>query len=91
MKEDIRRKTCLIIRRGNEYLVGTILYSTDLRWSRSPWDAWATRDREKARMVAEKVGGVPVLFNPVAGQMKNRREDNERVQDILPEGPDPAD
>ena len=37
---DIREHTCLVIRRGPEYLVGTILYSTDLRWSRNVWDAW---------------------------------------------------
>jgi len=45
---DIREKTVLIIKKGGEYLVGTILYSTDLRWSLSPWDAWATRTRENA-------------------------------------------
>ena len=71
MKGDIRTKTGLIIMRGSEYLVGTILYSTDLRWSRSPYDAWFTRDREKARMVARKVGGEIALFNPVAGQLKS--------------------
>lgn len=28
---DIRTKTVLIIKRGDEYLVGTICFSTDLR------------------------------------------------------------
>ena len=70
MKNDIRKKTGLIIRKKNEYLVGTILYSTDLRWSISPWDAWITRDREAARMVADKVGGEIILFNPIVGQMR---------------------
>ena len=32
---DIRTKTVLIIKRGDEYLVGTICFSTDLRWSKS--------------------------------------------------------
>lgn len=67
---DIRRETCLIIRRENEYLVGRVIYTGELRWSLSPWDAWRTRDIEAARRVAGRVGGVPVLFNPIAGQMK---------------------
>lgn len=74
---DIRRKTGLIIRRGNEFLVGTILYSTDLRWSLSPWDAWFTRDRNTARMVAQKVDGELMLFNPVAGQIKEYGKEND--------------
>lgn len=67
---DIRRETCIIIRRGPEFLVGTILYSTDLRWSTSPYDAWMTRSREDAERVAGAVGGVMVLFNPIVKQMK---------------------
>ena len=30
---DIRGKTCMIIRRNGEYLVGCVLYSQGLRWS----------------------------------------------------------
>ena len=67
---DIRRTTCIIIRKNSEYLVGTILYSTDLRWSGSPYDAWKTRDREAAERVARAVGGVMVLFNPVVNQRR---------------------
>lgn len=67
---DIRRKTQLIIRRGPDFLVGTILYSTDLRWSSSPWDAWGTRDRETAEKVARLVDGELYLWNPVAGQLR---------------------
>ena len=67
---NIRKQTQLIIRRGPEFLVGTILYSTDLRWSRSPWDAWGTRDREKAEKVARRVDGEIWLWNPVDGQLK---------------------
>lgn len=73
---NIRKETCLIIRRGDQYLVGTILYSTDLRWSGSPWDAWSTRSREKAEKVAGKVGGTLWLFNPVAGQLREARYGN---------------
>ena len=67
---DIRKATGLIIQRGTRYLVGTIIYSTDLRWSDSPWDAWITRDRDAARRVASRVGGELMLFNPIAGQIR---------------------
>ncbi len=67
---DIRRETCIIIRKNGEYLVGTILFSTDLRWSGSTYDAWRTRDRELAAKVARKTGGVMVLFNPIVNQKK---------------------
>ena len=67
---DVRRATCIIIRKDGEYLVGTILYSTDLRWSWSPYDAWRTRRKEDAERVAGKVGGEMVLFNPIVRQMR---------------------
>ena len=67
---NIRTKTCIIIRKDGEYLVGTILYSTDLRWSRSPYDAWRTRRKEDARRVAGAVGGEMVLFNPIVNRTK---------------------
>ena len=77
--DDIRRQTSLIVRRGNEYLVG---YSgIFLRWSISPYDAWKTRNRRAAKMVAEKVGGRLVLFNPIIGQKRDYGESvckNER-------------
>ena len=60
----------MIIRKDGMYLVGRILYSEDLRWSDSPWDAWSTRIRAEARSIQEKVGGEIVLWNPVAGQLK---------------------
>ena len=70
MKNDIRKATCLIIRKNSEYLVGTVMYSSDLRWSTSPYDAWKTRDIEEARRIALKTGGIMMLWNPVARQMK---------------------
>ena len=54
---NIREKTVLIIQRENEYLVGRIIGSRDLRWSGSPWDAWTTRNKEDAERVAGMVGG----------------------------------
>lgn len=70
MKDDIRKATCLIIRKNSEYLVGTILYSTDLRWSTSPYDAWSTRSIDKARRVARETGGTTMMWNPVVRQMR---------------------
>ena len=70
MKSDLKKATCLIIRKNSEYFVGTVLYSRDLRWSSSPYDAWQTRDREKAEKAALKLGGIVMLFNPVVRQMK---------------------
>ena len=67
---DIRKKTCIVIRKNGEYLVGYILYTKELRWSNSPYDAWKTRDREKAREIARKTGGIMVLFNPIVNQTK---------------------
>ena len=70
MKDDLRKKTCLIIRKNGEYLVGTVLYSADLRWSKSPYDAWWTRNREKAEKYARRTGGIVMLWNPIVKQIK---------------------
>ena len=67
---NIRTKTGIIIQRDNMYLVGVIFGSTELRWSTSPWDAWITRNKDDASRVARMVGGVRMLFNPVAGQLR---------------------
>ena len=69
-RDAIRRATCVIIRKDGEYLVGTILYSTDLCWSQSPYDAWKTQRKEDAERVAGKVGGEMVLFNPIVNRMR---------------------
>ena len=63
----------LIVRKDDIYLVGTIMYSMDLRWSRSPWDAWRTRDAQNAIRVARRVGGSLVFFNPITGEMTGGR------------------
>ena len=67
---DIRRQTWLIIRKDNEYLVGRVIYTGELKWSSSPWEAWRTRIRANAKSIAEKTGGEIMLFNPVAGQLR---------------------
>ena len=67
---EIREATRLVIKRGNEYLVGMIVGGPDLRWSLSAYDAWWTRNPEEAQMVAKKTGGDVWLFNPVAGHLR---------------------
>lgn len=81
---DIRKSTCLIIRSGKMYLVGRIVYSTDLRWSVYAWDAWRTRDMEAARMVAGRIGGTVMLFNPISGQLREM-DDMRGPAGLLPE------
>ena len=46
------------------------MWGPELRWSQYVYDAYRTRDKEKADRLARRVGGVKVLFNPVAGQVK---------------------
>ena len=75
-KDAIRRKTGIIIRKDGEYLVGTILGSTDLRWSWSPYDAWITRRIADARMVAGITGGEMVMFNPILNRMKEMESED---------------
>ena len=68
--KDINRFTRAIVRRNGEYLVGRILYSKDLRWSRNIYDAWQTRNVEEAEAWARKTGGITMLFNPVSGKSR---------------------
>ena len=70
MRNEIRRQTGIIIGRAGEFLIGTVMYSTDLRWSTSPYDAWRTRNRDDARRVAKITGGELWLFNPIARQIR---------------------
>lgn len=69
-KEELRRQTCVIIRKNGEYLVSRILGSNELRWSNSPYEAWTTRNVETARDIARRTGGIMVLWNPIVRQMK---------------------
>lgn len=67
MKNDLRKRTTIVIEKDGKYLVG---FNFFLRWSVSPYDAWNTRNREAAQMVADKIGGRMVLFNPVVNQLR---------------------
>lgn len=64
---DIRKKTCLIIKKNGEYLAGRIIFSTDLRWSIYRHEAVRTRNIDKAKDIARKTGGILMLFNPITG------------------------
>ena len=67
---NIRTQTYIVIRKNGLYLVGKSMWGPELRWSQYVYDAYRTRDKEKADRLARRVGGVKVLFNPVAGQVK---------------------
>ena len=67
---DIRTKTCIIIRKNNMYLQGKECYTNKPKWTQYRHQAWKTRNKENAAEIARKVGGVMVLFNPVADQIK---------------------
>lgn len=67
---DIRAETCIIIRKNKEYLQGTDCFTNGPLWTQYTWNAWRTRDKEEAEEVAKRTGGVMVLFNPIARQMK---------------------
>ena len=69
-RNELRRQTCIIIRKNGEFLVGNVMGTSELRWSIYAFEAWRTRDREKARRVARITGGILVLFNPVTGRTK---------------------
>ena len=64
---DIRKKTCLIVKKNGEYLAGRIIFSTDLRWSIYRNEAVRTRDIDKAKEIARRTGGILMLFNPITG------------------------
>ena len=70
VRMNIREKTGIIIQKDGMFLVGRVIVTGELRWSSSPWDAWFTRRRDKAFIVADRVGGKRMLFNPVAGQLR---------------------
>ena len=67
---DIRKYTGIIIRRNRLFLVCKSDVTGKLCWSASPYDAWLTRNKQYAHSIARVVGGSMVLFNPVAGQVR---------------------
>ena len=70
MSVDIRNYTRVIVHKNGCYLQGREMISNRIVWSNSLYNAWWTRDIEKARDVALRTGGVMMLFNPVVRQVK---------------------
>ena len=60
----------MIVRVDKQFLVACQIGTKVLVWSNSPYDAWRTRKREHAHMVANAVKGELFLFNPVVGQLR---------------------
>ena len=59
-----------IVRRDNEYVVALVLYEgghRKLRCSTSPYDA-APMGAAEAAILARRIGGWAVRFNPITGQ-----------------------
>lgn len=78
--ESIRKRTCIVLRRGGEYFSGVDLFGR-LRWSAHIYDSWRTRSMEKAMNIAIRIRAEMVLFNPVVGQsatIKFRRANDVR-------------
>lgn len=69
MKQDLRKHTCCILKRGNKYLQGVGMWN-NLVWSTSAYDAWRTRDLDKALRFARKTGADVMLFNPIVSQLR---------------------
>ena len=67
---DIRRMTCLVVKKGNEFVVCRQAGTGIIKFTTSPWEAWSTRIRANARSVAEKIDGEVFLFNPIVGQIR---------------------
>lgn len=67
---DYRAMSCIIIRKHGRYLQGKKMETNGLKWSWSAYDAWRTRDEDKARRLARIVGGVMVRFNPITNDRK---------------------
>lgn len=67
---NIREQTCIIIRKNKLFLQGKECFTNKPKWTQYRHQAWKTRDKERAAEIARKVGGVMVLFNPVADQVK---------------------
>lgn len=74
MRPDIRGQTVLIIQKDGKYYCGRMMVTGWRIWRETPYDARRTRKRDVAARAAETLGGKVMLFNPVAGQVRDVRE-----------------
>lgn len=70
MSVDIRKYTRVIVQKNGQYLFCVSEFTKEPEWRTSPWDAWWTRKADIGRSVADRIGGVPMLFNPAIGKVK---------------------
>ena len=71
---DIRKRTKLIVKRGNQFLVALTSITKQPKWSVSPYDAWGTKELLKAKKVAEYFNAKIYMFNPCVGMMREYRD-----------------
>ena len=69
-RDEIRKKTCIIIRKNGRYLKGWDMIVNGIEWTWSSYEAWRTRDRAEAESVARATGGIMMLFNPILNQTR---------------------
>ena len=66
--EAARKKDRWIVRKGKQYLLCIVHPGAGVtQWSIYYYDAWQAKDRRSAEMVAQRVGGEAVRFNPILG------------------------
>lgn len=75
-RRKLQERTRIIIRTEEGYLVRVTRIGSegiDPVWSHSPYDAWFTRNRRIAWMIARRLHGKTVMFNPIVGQIREMR------------------
>lgn len=68
MKVDLSEYERKIVQKGRLYLY-CAGGDGSLQWTNSKYDAWSSKRRDKAVMVAKKVGGRVRTFNPITGDI----------------------
>jgi len=69
-KDRINRKTVIIIRKNRLWLKGRDMLTREIEWTSSPYEAWKTKDEAQAAEVAQRFGGIMVLFNPIINKKR---------------------
>lgn len=69
-RPDIRMATVLVIEKDRMFLSRKEMLTGRIVWDQHLSNAWRTRNREKARRMAEKYGGRLCLFNPIIWRVK---------------------
>ena len=66
----IRRQTSLVVAKDGKFLQCRNMVTGEIEWSQHLSHAWRTRNRKDAAMVARKLGGRLMLFNPIIWRTK---------------------